>query len=72
MNGIYNINSGQLNINNNVFNRIIINEDGQKQYQINIISDNAKWFKDSNSLEFTSNDKQVETTVNLLTVKKIN
>ena len=65
-NGLYNIESGQLNINNNLFNRNIFNKEGKIIYQINIIADLAKWIKDENSIEFNSNNKQVETTIDFL------
>ena len=67
--GLYNIDSGQLNINNNIFNRNIFNKEGEKLYQINIISDIASWFKDENTLEFKSNEKQVETTIDFLSIQ---
>ena len=52
-----------------IFNRSIFNDDGEPIYIIKIIADSAKWLKDNNSLEFTSNDKQVETTINFLSIK---
>ena len=67
--GIYNIKSGILSINNNKFNRRILNSDGEENYQIEINSDNAKWIKNNNTLEFTSNNKQVESTINFLGIK---
>ena len=67
--GIYNIDLGQLIINNNIFNRSIFNKKGETLYKISIISDMAKWLKANNSLEFTSNNKQVETTIDFLGVK---
>ena len=67
--GFYDLDSAQLKIYNNVFNRNIFNTKGEKIYQIRIISDMAKWLKENNSLEFTSNDKQVETTINFLSIK---
>ena len=63
-NGFYNINLGQLEINNNILNRKVYNKEGENIYQIKIISDFGKWIKDKNTLEFNSIDKQVETTVN--------
>ena len=68
-NGFYNIDSGQLKIINNIFNRNILNKEGKPIYKIEIISDTAKWLKVNNSLEFTSTDKQVETTVNILSIQ---
>tara|TARA_B100000945_G_C20269034_1_gene542998 strand:- start:37 stop:696 length:660 start_codon:yes stop_codon:yes gene_type:complete len=65
-NGYYNINSRLLKIDNSEFNRNIYNSQGQDEYQVNIKSDFAKWFKKDNTLVFTSNDKQVETTINFL------
>ena len=67
--GFYNVESSVLNINNNIFNRSILNKDGDEIYQITILADKAKWLKESNSLEFISNEKQVETTINFLTIK---
>ena len=67
--GLYNIELGRLKLNNNIFNRVIYNKDGYPSYKINIISDFAKWLKQGNSLEFTSNNKQVQTTINFLGFK---
>ena len=67
--GSYNINSSLLKINNNIFKRKILSSEGKEKYQIEVSSDIAKWFKKENILEFTSNNKQVETTINFLTVK---
>jgi len=67
--GLYNIDSGELLINNNIFNRNIFNKEGEHIYQIKIIADLAIWNKDGNSLEFSSNDKQVEATVDFLSIK---
>ena len=67
--GLYNINKNLLKVDNSEFNRIIFNSKGEKEYQIEIISDIAKWFKNDNTLVFKSNDKQVETTVNFLLTK---
>ena len=65
-NGLYNINSSVLNIDNSEFNRYIYNSKGEEKYQVKIKSDFAKWLKKDNTLVFTSNEKQVETTVNFL------
>ena len=65
-NGSYNINSGLLNIDNSEFNRNEFNSNGEDQYLVNIKSDYAKWFKKENTLVFTSNDRQAETTINFL------
>ncbi len=67
--GAYNIDSRILTINNNIFNRSIYNAEGKETYNIEIISDNAKWLKTGNLLEFTSTDNQVETTINFLSTK---
>ena len=67
--GLYNIDSGKLKINNNIFKRNIFNKEGEKIYRIIIIADLAKWKKDGNTFEFTSNERQVETTVNFLSIK---
>jgi len=68
-NGIYNIDSGLLKIDNTEFNRNIYNFEGNKEYNVEIKSDFAKWFKNDNTLVFTSNVKQVETTINFLLTK---
>ena len=68
-NGSYDIESSLLKINNNIFNRSIFNIDGEEQYNVEIISDKATWFNHNNSIKFTSDDKQVETTINILTIK---
>ena len=46
-----------------------MNDKGKEKYQIEILSDIAKWFKKDNVLEFKSNKKQVETTIDILSVK---
>ena len=68
-NGTYNLNSTILKLYNNKFNRSIFSMNGAEKYQIEIVSDIAKWIKKNNSIEFTSNDKQVETTINILSIK---
>ena len=65
-NGFYNIDSSLLKIDNSQFNRYIYNSEGVEEYQVKIKSDFAKWFKEDNTLVFTSNEKQVETTINFL------
>ena len=65
-NGFYNIDSSLLKIENSELNRNIYNSQGEKEYQVKIKSDFAKWFKKDNTLVFTSNQKQVETTINFL------
>ncbi len=65
-NGFYNIDSSLLKIDNSDFNRYIFNSEDEEEYQIKIKSDFAKWFKKDNTLVFTSNMKQVETTINFL------
>ncbi len=67
--GIYNTESNLIKINNNVFKRNIYNSEGEDKYTIEIISDNAKWFKNMQLLEFSSKGSQVETTINFLTSK---
>tara|TARA_B100001250_G_scaffold164370_1_gene141362 strand:+ start:615 stop:1274 length:660 start_codon:yes stop_codon:yes gene_type:complete len=67
--GDYNIETGTLYINNNILNRNILNSEGNQKYFITIISDMAKWYKSNNLLEFKSEDKQVETTIDFLTIK---
>ena len=65
-NGFYNIDASLLKIDNIEFNRYIYNSKGEEEYQVKIISDFAKWFKKDNILVFTSNEKQVEATINFL------
>ena len=65
-NGFYNIDANILKIYNSEFNRYSYTSEGQEQYQVTIKSDFTKWFKKDNTLVFTSNDKQVETTINFL------
>ena len=65
-NGFYNIEASLLKIDNSELNRSIYNSKGEERYQVKIISDFAKWFKKDNTLVFTSNEKQVETTINFL------
>jgi len=67
--GSYNIKLGELKIMNNYFNRSLFNKEGKEKYQIEITSDVAKWIKNKNTLEFKSNNKQVETTINILNIK---
>jgi len=64
--GFYNIDINLLNIENSEFNRYIFNSQDEEEYRLNIKSDFAKWFKKDNTLIFTSNKKQVETTINFL------
>jgi len=65
-NALFNIDKSLLKLDNSQFNRYILNSKGEEEYQIKINSDLAKWYKKDNTLEFTSNDKQVETTINFL------
>ena len=67
--GYYNIDSSQLRLNNTIFNRNIFNESGVELYHVRIIADKAKWKQDNNSLEFSSNNKQVETKIDFLYTK---
>ena len=67
--GLYNINSNIFKIVNSNLIRNIYKPNGQKDYQINIKSDFAKWLKHTNTLVFSSNDKPVQTTINFLTTK---
>ena len=67
--GFYNIDSSLLKIDNTRFNRKINNSEGVEEYQVEIKSDFAKWFKNDNKLVFTSNEKQVETTIKFLLTK---
>tara|TARA_B100001250_G_C19658536_1_gene725977 strand:+ start:255 stop:914 length:660 start_codon:yes stop_codon:yes gene_type:complete len=68
-NGSYNIDSSFLKLNNNVFNSSINNPEGHEVYRIEIISDITKWLKANNTLEFSSSNKQVETTIKFLSNK---
>ena len=68
-NGFFNIESGLLKIDNSIFNRTVYNSEDIEKYQIQINSDVTKWFKNKNTLVFTSNEKQVETTINFLNIK---
>ena len=68
-NGFYNIDSSLLKLYNSEFNRYIYNSEGKDEFQLKIKSDFAKWFKNDNTLVFTSNKKQVETTINFLLIK---
>ena len=65
-NGFFNIDESLLKIDNSEFNRSINNPKSDEEYQVKILSDYAKWFKKDNTLLFTSNEKQVETTINFL------
>ncbi len=65
-NGVFNTYASLLKIDNSELNRSIYNSKGEEEYQVIIISDFAKWFKKDNTLVFTSNEKQVETTINFL------
>ena len=65
-NGFYDIDLGLLKLDNSEFNRNIYNLEDEEEYHIQIISDLAEWIKEENTLVFTSNEKQVETTINFL------
>ncbi|WP_413390448.1 LPS export ABC transporter periplasmic protein LptC [Prochlorococcus marinus] len=65
-NGFFNIDSSILKIYNSEFNRSIYNSKGEEEYQVKIRSDFAKWLNKDNTLVFTSNERQVETTINFL------
>ena len=68
-NGNYHLDSQTLLLKNIVFNRSFLNSQGKMNYHINIISDNAKWLKKDNSLEFSSINKQVESKIDFLQTK---
>tara|TARA_Y100001968_G_C19261975_1_gene669760 strand:+ start:143 stop:799 length:657 start_codon:yes stop_codon:yes gene_type:complete len=68
-NGFYDIDLGLLKLDNSEFNRNIYNLEDEEEYHIQIISDLAEWIKEENTLVFTSNEKQVETTINLILTK---
>ncbi len=63
--GQYNIDSKLLKLNNTNLYRIFYNAAGEKKYEVEIKSDYSQWFKKNNTLVFTSNKNQVETTINL-------
>ena len=67
--GLYYIDSNQLKIENSEFNRSIYNSEGEEEYHVKIKSDFANWFKKDNTLVFTSNENQVETTINFLLIE---
>ena len=67
--GSYNIVTNHLKINSNIFNQSFYDKDGVKKYQIEIISENGNWFKNKKILEFSSNNKQVETRIDFLSIK---
>ena len=70
-NGSYNIDLSQLKLNNNIFRRSIMNNNGEAIYHIIIKSDMAQWLNNNKSLEFSSNNNQVETIINFLRIKEI-
>ena len=70
-NGSYNFESGQLKINDTIFNRIIFKNGVEPLYKIRIIAEMAKWSKENNSLEYSSTGKQVETSIDFLGIKNI-
>ena len=67
--GSYDIGLNKLKINNNIFNRTISNKNGKPAYHIKILADKGIWLNENNSLEFSSTDKQVETTIDFLITK---
>ena len=64
--GFYNVNSSLLKINDAEFNSYIYNSKDNESFYVDIKSDFAKWAKNDNTLVFTSNGRQVETTINFL------
>ena len=59
-----------LNINNIVYDAgQAILDIYDTAFEVEIKSDIAKWFKNDNKLIFTSNEKQVETTIKFLLTK---
>ena len=68
-NGVYNIDSSSLKIDNTKLSRNIYNSEGKEKYKLEVKSDFAKWFKNENTIVFRSNNKQVETTIKFLTTK---
>ena len=67
--GLYNTDLSSLKLYKSEFTRNIFNSEGDNQYQVKIKSDFVKWFKKDNTLVFSSNNKQVEATINLLLTK---
>ena len=67
--GSYDIDSSNLKMNNNRFYRSFFNKEGLEKYNIEIKSDIANWTRNDNSIVFTSNNKQVESTINFLSTK---
>ena len=67
--GSYNVNLNNLVLNESIFKREIYNIKAKEQYEIQITSDIIKWFKKDNILEFISDDNQVETTINFLSIE---
>ena len=67
--GSYNINLNNLVLNENIFKRDTYNIKANKQYEIQITSDIIKWFKKDNIIEFISDNNQVETTINFLSIE---
>ena len=63
--GIYDISLDRLYLKDVQFNRTSNTKKGLTSYEISINANNAKWLKDDNSLEFTSEIGQVETTIDL-------
>ncbi len=68
-NGFYNIDKSLLNIYNSELVRTVFNAEGKQDYKVKIISEFAKWYKHNNTLVFSSNHKQVETTIKVLSIK---
>ncbi len=63
--GIYDLNLNKLDLKNVFFTRKIKNRKGFTSYDIIINADNSKWLKENNSLEFSSDNGQVETTIDI-------
>ncbi len=63
--GTYNISLDLIKLNDVLFTSTSNTKNGLTSYEISITADNTKWLKENNSLEFTSEKGQVETTINL-------
>ena len=68
-NALFNLNNNLMHLYSVEFYREINNQNGRNNNLVTIIADNAKWQKQDGIIEFTSNQKQVETTIDFLAVK---
>ena len=63
--GNYDLNLDLVYLHEVLLTRTINTIDGFRSYEITITADKSKWLKEHNSLEFTSDNGQVETTIDL-------